>query len=230
MLKNLQLWTEIINIVRIIINKKERENKMALDTAGSGYAYIDGDSKDPLYRSETPQTSLLNSLRLILETVSNQEERKIERIKFNYEEKIKSIERELERVEASRREFVDILKLIPNDNLLFGHNDAISLRSFKKWIEEKLEDEKKVEPVPYVEDVIGTTIKKLEKENESLQLKLKHVKTNGTKTSKIFLPGKNKKLIALSKVKPVPQNGMLLNTVITIPDGYELDKVILKKI
>lgn len=176
---------------------------------------------------EIPQTSLLSSLRLILETVSNQEERKIERIKFNYEEKIKSRDYEIRRNKVTRKEFADIIKLIPGDNLVIGRDDAISLRAFRLWIEEKINEK------PESEDKIADLMEKfqsLHKENVSLQQKVNHVETNGTETSKIFLPGKNKKLIALSKVKPVPQNGMLLNTVITIPNGYELDRVILKRV
>jgi hypothetical protein len=70
------------------------------------------------------------------------------------------------------------------------------------------------------------------KRNVSLELKLSNVETNQLETSIIFLPNRNGKLVPLKKQVELGKvsSGTLLNTVINIPAGYQIDKVLLSKV
>lgn len=79
---------------------------------------------------------------------------------------------------------------------------------------------------------LKTALQQHKKRNVSLELKLSNVENNQLETSIIFLPNRNGKLVPLKKQVELGKvsSGTLLNTVINIPAGYQLDKVFLSKV
>lgn len=93
-----------------------------------------------------------------------------------------------------------------------------------------LEDNPRV-PLSY-DDELNKERSKLLVKLSNLENKLNNVVTNQIPTSQIFLQDKKKKLTVLKKKVDLGEvkSGILWNSTINIPNGYELDRIILKEV
>ena len=115
-----------------------------------------------------------------------------------------------------------------------GGNFEEALRWVNRHKEKDTQEEKTLpEPLPYphFKDPFEIEMEKLRKENEELKNRWQGVKDRTITDTMVHIP-KGKKLITLKQYmkEAIINSGWLLNICVNVPDGYKIEKVVLKKI